>query len=58
MPPSVDDWLPTNHLAWFVIDVVDELDLSAPLVRHLDQGPRFESALLDLLVSGMLRRHA
>lgn len=29
MPPSVADWLPEGHLAWFVLDVVAELDLSA-----------------------------
>ena len=29
MPPSVADWLPEDHLAWFVIDVVAELDVSA-----------------------------
>jgi transposase len=29
MPPSVADWLPEDHLAWFVLDVVAELDLSA-----------------------------
>ena len=29
MPPSVADWLPDDHLAWFVLDVVAELDLSA-----------------------------
>ncbi len=28
MPPSVADWLPEGHLAWFVLDVVAELDLS------------------------------
>jgi transposase/DNA-directed RNA polymerase specialized sigma24 family protein len=28
MPPSVADWLPEDHLAWFVLDVVAELDLS------------------------------
>lgn len=27
MPPSVRDWLPEDHLAWFVLDVVAELDL-------------------------------
>ncbi|MBK5331523.1 MAG: IS1182 family transposase [Ilumatobacteraceae bacterium] len=27
MPPSVADWLPEDHLAWFVLDAVDELDL-------------------------------
>jgi transposase len=28
MPPSVAEWLPEDHFAWFVLDVVDELDLS------------------------------
>jgi transposase len=28
MPPSLADWLPEDHLAWFVIDAVDQLDLS------------------------------
>jgi transposase len=29
MPPSMAEWLPGHHLAWFVIDVVDELALDA-----------------------------
>jgi transposase len=28
LPPSLQDWLPENHLAYFVNDVVDQLDLS------------------------------
>lgn len=28
-PPSLQDWLPVDHLAWFVIDAVDEIELSA-----------------------------
>ena len=35
-PPSLQDWLPEGHLARFVCDVVDELDLSAiyrPITR-------------------------
>jgi transposase len=28
MPPSVRDWLPEDHLAFFVLDVVAELDLA------------------------------
>jgi transposase len=28
MPPSLSDWLPRDHLAWFIVDVVAELDLS------------------------------
>src|SRR5499425_3700118 len=29
LPPSLGDWLPEDHLAHFVSDVVDQLDLSA-----------------------------
>ena len=29
LPPSVEDWLPKDHLARFVVDIVDQLDLSA-----------------------------
>src|SRR5690349_3247544 len=29
MPPSLREWLAEGHLAWFVLDVVDELDLDA-----------------------------
>jgi transposase len=29
LPPSLRDWLPENHLAHFVSDVIDQLDLSA-----------------------------
>src|SRR2546428_5449571 len=28
LPPSLKDWLPDEHLAWSVLDAVDELDLS------------------------------
>src|ERR1700689_1119986 len=29
LPPSLREWLPEEHLAYFVSDVVDNLDLSA-----------------------------
>jgi len=29
LPPSVDEWLPEKHLARFVVEVVDGLDLHA-----------------------------
>ena len=28
LPPSIQDWLPEQHLARFVVDIVDQLDLS------------------------------
>ncbi len=29
MPPDPRDWLPEDHLAWFVAASVDEMDLSS-----------------------------
>src|SRR4051794_9376359 len=29
LPPSLRDWLPEGHLAWFVIDAVAELELQS-----------------------------
>ncbi|MFP5361972.1 MAG: hypothetical protein ACLGI5_04505 [Thermoleophilia bacterium] len=28
MPPSLQDWLPQDHLAWFVLAAVEEMDLT------------------------------
>jgi transposase len=38
MPPSVRDWLPEDHLAFFVIDVVAELDLALFFKAHRVDG--------------------
>src|SRR3954467_2897972 len=29
LPPSLREWLPEGHLAWFVIDAVEQMDLTA-----------------------------
>jgi transposase len=36
--PDVRDWLPANHLAWFVLDVVDQLDLGPFLKAYRADG--------------------
>lgn len=37
LPPSLDDWLPEDHLARFVADLVDEvLKFPDRLIRHRD----------------------
>lgn len=38
MPPSVREWLPEDHLAFFVLDVVGELDLGDFLRAHREDG--------------------
>ena len=37
LPPSLEDWLPDGHLARFVSDTVDELDLEPFLARFRDR---------------------
>jgi transposase len=38
LPPSLREWLPEGHLAWFVIDAVAALDLSAFYAVYRDNG--------------------
>jgi hypothetical protein len=38
LPPSLRDWLPENHLVYFVSDVVDQLDLSTIHAHYGDEG--------------------
>src|SRR5208282_1553118 len=54
MPPSVDEWLPQRHLARFVVEVVDGLDLSAMSKSYRGSGSAsyHPSMLLGLLVYG------
>ena len=37
LPPSLRDWLPEDHLAFFVSDLVDHLDLSAITAIYEDE---------------------
>src|SRR6266496_3412534 len=49
LPPDVRDWLTDGHLAWFVLDVVDQLDLTAFYRVHRDDGhghPAYDPKLL------------
>ena len=38
MPASLRDWLPEDHLAWFVLDAVSQLDLTAFYARYREDG--------------------
>lgn len=54
LPPSVDEWLPERHLARFVVEVVDQLDLSAMVKAYRGSGSAsyHPSMLLGLLIYG------
>jgi transposase len=38
LPPDVREWLPTDHLAWFVIDAVADMDLAAFYAAYRADG--------------------
>lgn len=40
LPDALQDWLPEGHLAYFISDSVDSLDLSAFHARYAKGGPR------------------
>ena len=54
LPPSVDEWLPKKHLARFVVEVIDGLDLSAMSSRYRGSGSAsyHPALLLGILVDG------
>src|SRR5208282_3673186 len=54
MPPSIDEWLPPRHLARFVVEAVDGLDLSAMSKSYRGSGSAsyHPAVLLSLLVYG------
>src|SRR5467141_306711 len=54
LPPSVDEWLPERHLARFIVEVIDRLDLSAMSRSYRGTGSAsyHPTLLLGLLVYG------
>ena len=54
LPPSVDDSLPERHLARFVVEVIDGLDLSAMSRSYRGTGSAsyHPALLLGILVYG------
>lgn len=54
LPPSVDEWLPQEHLARFVVEVIEQLDLSELTRQYAGRGSaaHHPAVLLALLVYG------
>ena len=54
LPPSVQDWLPESHLARYVVDVVEGLDLSVLERAYAGRGSDayHPAMLLSLLIYG------
>jgi transposase len=54
LPPSVEEWLPGDHLARFVVEIVEQLDLSALSQQYRGSGSQayHPGMLAALLVYG------
>ena len=54
LPPSVDDWLNEDHLARYIVEVVDQLDLSRLTRQYAGRGPKAHhpATLLSILIYG------
>src|SRR5215207_9909846 len=53
LPPDVREWLPENHLAWFVIDAVGEMNLDAFYAAYRVDGrarPAYDPAMMVALL--------
>jgi transposase len=54
LPPSPTDWLPDNHLVFFILDVVEQLDLSVIEQRLAAKDLRGERPYAPQMMMGLL----
>ena len=52
LPPSVDEWLPEKHLARFVVEVIDGLDLSVMSGSYRGSGSASYHPALQIPIKG------
>ena len=63
LPPDVREWLPADHLAWFVIDAVADMNLAAFYAAYRADGhgrAAYEPSLMVALIlygSAVINRH-
>ena len=62
LPPSLEDWLPDGHLAFFISDVVDGLDVSRMLADYESPdgkgAPPYHPRMLLNVVIGLVSRRS
>ena len=58
LPPSLEDWLNEDHLARFIVEVIDQLDLSNLTRQYAGRGSKAHhpATLLAILVYGHATR--
>ncbi len=58
LPPSLREWLPAGHLAWFVIDAVDQMDLTAFYIAYRRDGQGRAAHEPSMMVALLLYSYA
>ena len=58
LPSALQDWLPQGHLAYFINDTVDSLNLSAFHARYAKDGPRNQPFHPAMMVKVMVYAYA
>ena len=58
LPPSVQDWLPQGHLAYYISDTVDQLDLSVFHANYAKEGPGNEPFHPAMMVKVLIYGYA
>jgi transposase len=58
LPPNLADWLPDGHLAWFLIEVVAEMDTSGFHSKRVRAGQGRAAYDPDMLVTLLLYAYA
>ena len=54
MPPSLQEWLPEKDMAWFIIDVVEQMDLSGYYRKYRADGKGQEAYDPSMMVALLL----
>ena len=57
LPPSLKDWLPEGHLAYFISDLVDQLDLSAIEQVYEREERGYPPYYPRMIVNSLFPRH-
>ena len=58
LPNALQDWLPQGHLAYFISDTVDSLNLSAFHTRYAAGGPRNQPFHHLMMVKALIYAYA
>lgn len=53
-PPSPTDWLPQGHLAWFILELIDQLDLGVIEGWYQSKDPRGQRPYSPKMMTALL----